>query len=44
VGRELELRLSGGSDFHGDATPGVTIGRGRGRDAIDAAIVDTLLA
>jgi 3',5'-nucleoside bisphosphate phosphatase len=44
VGRELDLRLSGGSDFHGDATPGVTIGRGRGRDAIDAAIVDALLA
>lgn len=44
VGRELDLRLSGGSDFHGDATPGITIGRGRGRDAIDAAIVDALLA
>jgi 3',5'-nucleoside bisphosphate phosphatase len=44
VSRELDLRLSGGSDFHGDATPGVTIGRGRGRDAIDAEIVDALLA
>lgn len=43
VGRELELKLSGGSDFHGEATPGVTIGRGRGRDAVDAAVVEALL-
>ena len=44
LARDLGLRVSGGSDFHGDATPGVTIGRGRGRDMIDVAVVETLLA
>ncbi|MDB4973252.1 MAG: hypothetical protein JWN48_1593 [Myxococcaceae bacterium] len=44
LGRELGLRLTGGSDFHGEATPGVSIGSGRGRDAVDARVVEALLA
>ncbi|MET0341685.1 MAG: PHP domain-containing protein [Polyangiales bacterium] len=44
LARELGMRLSGGSDFHGAATPGVTIGRGRGRDRVDVAVVEALLA
>lgn len=44
LARELGLRLTGGSDFHGDATPGVAIGSGRGRDHVPASAVDTLLA
>ena len=43
VARDLDLRLTGGSDFHGQATPGVTVGRGRGRDAVDAAVIEALL-
>ncbi|HEY6881278.1 MAG TPA: PHP domain-containing protein [Polyangiales bacterium] len=42
--RELGLKLSGGSDFHGEATRGVSIGVGRGRDHIDASVVDALLS
>jgi 3',5'-nucleoside bisphosphate phosphatase len=41
--RELGLHLTGGSDYHGLATPDVTIGSGRGHDRVDAAVVDTLL-
>jgi predicted metal-dependent phosphoesterase TrpH len=44
VARELGLRLSGGSDFHGEATPGVSIGTGRGRDRVEVARVEALLA
>jgi 3',5'-nucleoside bisphosphate phosphatase len=43
VARELGFRLTGGSDFHGEATPGVSIGSGRGRDVVDAARVEALL-
>ena len=43
LARELELKLTGGSDFHGEATPGVSIGSGRGRDAVDAALAEALL-
>ncbi len=44
LARELELKLTGGSDFHGEATPGVSIGKGRAHDYVDAALVDALLA
>src|ERR1700712_2255336 len=40
LARELGLKLTGGSDFHGEATPGVSIGSGRGRDAVDARVVE----
>ncbi len=42
--RELGLKLTGGSDFHGVATPGVSIGRGRGHDEVSASLVDALLS
>jgi 3',5'-nucleoside bisphosphate phosphatase len=41
--RELGLRLTGGSDFHGDASPGVSIGSGRGHDHVPASVLDALL-
>lgn len=44
VARELGLKLTGGSDFHGQATPGVSIGSGRGRDVVDVSRVEALLA
>jgi hypothetical protein len=44
LARELGLKVSGGSDFHGEATRGVSIGSGRGRDRVDVAIADALLA
>jgi predicted metal-dependent phosphoesterase TrpH len=44
LARTLGLRLSGGSDFHGEATRGVSIGVGRGRDYIDAGVVELLLS
>ena len=44
LARELGLRLTGGSDFHGEATPGVSIGSGRGRDSVDAQLVEALLS
>jgi predicted metal-dependent phosphoesterase TrpH len=42
LGRELGLKLTGGSDFHGEATRGVSIGKGRGRDKVEVAVVDAL--
>lgn len=44
LARELGLCLTGGSDFHGEATPGISIGSGRGHDAVDARVIDSLLA
>jgi predicted metal-dependent phosphoesterase TrpH len=44
LARELGLKLTGGSDFHGEATPGVSIGSGRGRDSVDAQRVEALLS
>jgi predicted metal-dependent phosphoesterase TrpH len=44
LARELGLKLSGGSDFHGDATPGVSIGQGRGRDRVDVSVLESLLS
>jgi predicted metal-dependent phosphoesterase TrpH len=43
IARQLELKLTGGSDFHGEATPGITIGSGRGHDSVPASVVDALL-
>lgn len=42
--RELELRLTGGSDFHGAATPGVRIGSGRGHDRVELDVLEALFA
>jgi predicted metal-dependent phosphoesterase TrpH len=42
--RTSGVRLSGGSDFHGEATRGVSIGSGRGRDMIDVSVLETLLS
>ena len=44
LARELELKLTGGSDFHGDASPGVSLGVGRGHDHVPVSVVDTLLS
>lgn len=43
VARELGMSLTGGSDFHGLATPDVSIGSGRGHDRVEASLVDALL-
>jgi predicted metal-dependent phosphoesterase TrpH len=42
--RELGLRVTGGSDFHGAATPGISIGSGRGRDHVPASVLEALLS
>jgi 3',5'-nucleoside bisphosphate phosphatase len=44
LARELGMKLTGGSDFHGEATRGVCIGSGRGRDSIDVAVAEALLS
>ena len=41
--RELDLLVTGGSDFHGRLTPGVSIGRGRGEDEVPASWGEALL-
>jgi predicted metal-dependent phosphoesterase TrpH len=43
LSRELGLKLTGGSDFHGEASPGVTLGAGRGHDLVPVSVVDELL-
>lgn len=43
LARELALHVTGGSDFHGEASPGVSLGKGRGHDAVPVSVVDTLL-
>jgi predicted metal-dependent phosphoesterase TrpH len=43
LARELGLVLTGGSDFHGEATPGVAIGSGRGQDSVPVSVVESLL-
>jgi predicted metal-dependent phosphoesterase TrpH len=43
LARVLGLRLSGGSDFHGEATPGVALGVGRGGDEVPSSVADALL-
>lgn len=42
LARRLDLALSGGSDFHGAAKPGVELGRGRGNLRVDGTILDGL--
>jgi predicted metal-dependent phosphoesterase TrpH len=44
LARELDLKLTGGSDFHGDASPGVAVGVGRGHDDLPLSVVDALFA
>jgi 3',5'-nucleoside bisphosphate phosphatase len=44
IARELGMHLTGGSDFHGEATPGVTLGRGRGHDEVPVSVIENLLA
>jgi predicted metal-dependent phosphoesterase TrpH len=43
LARTLGLRLTGGSDFHGEATPGVALGVGRGHDEVPSSVVEALL-
>jgi predicted metal-dependent phosphoesterase TrpH len=42
--RELDVVPTGGSDFHGEATPGVTLGKGRGHDEVLTTRLEALLA
>ena len=44
LARKLGLAVSGGSDFHGLAKPGVELGRGRGSLRVDIAVLDVLQA
>jgi len=44
LARELSLHVTGGSDFHGEASPGVSPGKGRGHDAVPSTVVDALLS
>ena len=44
LARKLGLAVSGGSDYHGAAKPGVELGRGRGSLRIDIAVLDVLRA
>ncbi len=44
LARKLGLAVSGGSDYHGLAKPGVELGRGRGSLRIDIAVLDVLRA
>lgn len=41
---ELGLKLTGGSDFHGAASPGVSVGKGRGHDAVPMDALEALLS
>lgn len=43
LARELGLAVTGGSDFHGEASPGVSVGKGRGHDSVSAEVVEALL-
>jgi predicted metal-dependent phosphoesterase TrpH len=42
LARRLDLVLSGGSDFHGAAKPGVELGRGHGNLRVDLSILEGL--
>ena len=42
LAKRLGLALSGGSDFHGAAKPGVELGRGRGSLRVDASVLAAL--
>jgi predicted metal-dependent phosphoesterase TrpH len=43
LARTLGLHLTGGSDFHGDATPDVALGVGRGHDEVPVSVIEALL-
>ena len=42
--RDLGFKLTGGSDFHGAASPGVSIGKGRGRDSVELHVLEALFS
>ena len=44
IAAELDLKLTGGSDFHGAASPGVSLGKGRGADPVALSVLETLLS
>lgn len=39
---KLDLQISGGSDFHGDAKPAISLGTGRGSMHIPESVLETL--
>ncbi len=43
LAKSLSLKISGGSDFHGDAKPDIRLGKGYGRLYIDDSILTDLL-
>lgn len=44
IASDVGLKLTGGSDFHGTASPGVALGKGRGSDPVSIATLDALLS
>jgi len=44
LARKLDMGVSGGSDFHGEAKPGVLLGRGRGRLFVPESVLVALAA
>lgn len=43
IAKEFNLKISGGSDFHGDAKPGLDLGTGYGKLFVPEEILDDLL-
>jgi predicted metal-dependent phosphoesterase TrpH len=43
LAQQLDLVVTGGSDFHGDLTPGIELGRGYGNLPIPAAVYQNLM-
>lgn len=44
LAKRLDLVVTGGSDFHGDARPDVVLGRGRGNIEVSASTLDAIRA
>ncbi|MYA29270.1 MAG: PHP domain-containing protein [Nitrospira sp. SB0666_bin_27] len=42
LAKRLDLLVTGGSDFHGAANPGIQVGRGKGNLKVPAALLDPL--
>ncbi len=42
LAKEFDFALSGGSDFHGENSPGITLGRGGGKLQVPAEILEEL--
>ena len=42
LAKRLDLLVTGGSDFHGAANPGIQVGRGKGNLKVSAALLDPL--